>query len=154
MRRGGRGDWWKMASGLAMLIALQLECGRRDTAAVEAIEGDQPRLLALSLGSLSGRRDGDHVNATLTFKGNDPQDRLVVGLILELGPPIRLGNGTFLIREQGKMVMGKVDATSLTFQAGQSGGMNLGGRFLLLDNSGTTLYRVLLPNTVMNSSYR
>ena len=131
---------------------MNVHCARSQRGVVEAIERDQVRALPFSFDSLEARRDGARVSATLAFKDSG-SGRLMVKLELDLGPPIRLASGTFLIRQSGQTFAGKVEATALNFQAGQSGRMSLGGQFLLFDQSSTASYRVILRPTLTGSAY-
>lgn len=139
--------------GLAILITVQVHCTKPQKAAVEAIAKDQAKPLPFSFAALEGRRDGARVNATLEFEGSHKRDRLVLKLEVDLGPPIRLASGTFQIPLSDRTVTGKVEASSLDFQAGQSGGMSLGGHFVLLGDGGGTMYRVTLPPTLMGTAF-
>jgi len=143
-----------LPSVLTLLVAFHLLCSKPQEARVEAVDGDQIRTVALSLSSLGGKRDGASVNASLVFEGPEKRGRLVLELELDLGPPIRLARGGFVFRQSGKEISGAVDALSLDFQAGQSSGMSLGGRFALYSHSGTVLYRVYVPAKPFETTYR
>ncbi len=138
---------------LLLLVTVQLRCGRPQTALVEAIHGDQSQTLPLSLASLEGKRDGASVRASLVFQGSGNHERLEIELGLDLGPPIRLASGKFVFRQGGNETAGTVGASSLDFQAGQSGGMSLGGRFILYNSSSEPIYRVFVPPKLLDSSY-
>jgi hypothetical protein len=109
--------------------------------------------LPFSFSSLEGRRDGDRVSATLEFQGADSRDRLLLRLNLDLGPPITLATGTYQLQTGGTTSAGNVEAPSIEFQAGQSGGMGLGGRFFLLDDKGRRRFLVNLPHSRIEATY-
>jgi len=144
----------RIASAILLLIAWQSGCDSRGIASVESLEDGQPRTVPLTFYSLDGRRDGDRVNAALEFRDPGGRDRLSIQLVIDLGPPIHLAGGTFHMQRSDKTQTGRVDSTSLDFQAGQSGGMGLGGKFILLDHAGKVSYRVHLPRTVIGPTYR
>jgi hypothetical protein len=139
---------------LAPTIAMQIECGKPRKATVEAVEGGKDGTLPFSFAALDGRRDGARVSAAVVFAGQRNGDRLDLNLLLDLGPPIHLASGTYQMREGDRTRAGRVESLSLDFEAGQSGGMSLGGRFLLISSSGVTRYRVFLPSTPFDSAYR
>jgi hypothetical protein len=144
----------RIAAGILLLAATHSRCAPSRQAAIESLEGGQSRILPLTFASLEGRRDGDRVKATLEFQNLTNRDRLTIRMEIDLGPPIRLAGGTFRFQGASWTQAGKVDSPSLDFQAGQSGGMGLGGIFLLLDDVNKKLYRVYLPPTVMGVAYR
>ncbi len=135
-------------------MLLDVGCEKSHQPLIEAIDKDHSIPLPFSLASLEARRDGAYVRAAIEFKGSGVSDRLVITLELDLGPPIHLASGDFRISQSGRMQSGKVDADSVDFQAGQSSGMSLGGRFRLLSQSGEMLYRVSLPATAVDTPYR
>ncbi len=143
-----------LALGLALLMLFDVGCNESHKPLVEAIDKDRSSPLPFALASLEARRDGAYVRAAIEFKGSGVSDRLVLTLELDLGPPIRLASGDFRVWQSGRLQSGKVDADSVDFQAGQSSGMSLGGRFRLLSQSGETLYRVSLPTTAVETPYR
>jgi hypothetical protein len=143
-----------IAWGLVLLLALNLDCERSHGVLIEEIEGDHGKPLPFSLASLEARRDGARVRAGIEFRGSGASGRLLLTLELDLGPPIRLAGGDFRIWLDGKMQSGTIDADAVDFQAGQSSGMSLGGRFRLLSNRGEMLYRIVLPATAVQTPYR
>ena len=139
---------------LTLLAVAQVHCRKPEQAGVEAIEGTQARPLPFKFASLEGRRDGARVNATVEYEDRISGGRMVVELDVDLGPPIRLANGRFQINDGGRMMIGTVTALSLDFEAGQSGGMSIGGRFNLQDSTGKTRYRVALPPSLIGPTFR
>ena len=99
------------------------------------------------------RRDGDRVSALLEYAGPDRSSRLTIRLQIDLGPPIQLAGGKFECRQNGESLEGKVEASSIEFQAGQSGGMGLSGRFVLQSTGAAKSFRVILPPTLMGYVY-
>ncbi len=141
--------------GLILLAAVQVHCRKSEPVGVEAVDGSQARPLSFEFTSLDGRRDGARVNATVEYEDRvKGGGRLILELEVDLGPPIRLASGRFQINDGGRMMIGTATATSLDFQAGQSGGMSLGGRFNLQDSAGRTRYRVDLPPTLIGPTFR
>ena len=143
----------RLVAGLLVLVATQIGCGPSRKPTVESLETAQPRTLPFSFSSLEGRRDGDRVSAILEFQGADSRDRLILRFNLDLGPPISLANGTYQLQTKGTTSAGNIEAPSIDFQAGQSGGMGLGGRFFLLDDKGRRVFRVTLPHTLIGATY-
>ncbi len=144
----------RIIAGILLLAAAQSGCAPSRNATVESLDGAQPRILPLSFASLEGRRNGDRVNTTLEFQNPNGRDHLIIQMEIDLGPPIRFAGGTYRFQGAGHVPAGRVDSSSLDFQAGQSGGMGLGGRFFLLDDAGRKLYRVDLPPTVIGVTYQ
>ena len=138
--------------GLMLLSATQLQCGKSQAPTVEAMQGEQARALPLTFVSLEGRRDGAIVNARVVFAGPGNSDRLDIELEIDLGPPIHLAAGKFRMKQSGILLAGSVEPLALDFQGGQSGGMSLGGRFLLRRDDGAIAYRVNLPAEVIHES--
>ena len=135
-------------------VAMLSGCSSPEIARVQSIEGAQTRTLPLSFVSLDGRRDSDRVSAALEFRDPHNRDRLLIQLRIDLGPPIRLAGGNYRFQLNDRTLTGTVESSSLDFQAGQSGGMGLGGTFLLLDDTARKVYRVDLPQTVIGVTYR
>ena len=113
----------------------------------ERMNGEQAAALPLKLDGFYGMRDGERVNAEARFA--DGADLVTIKLKVFLRPPAEFSSGTYQGMIGGKMIMGRVECPSLTFQGGQEALPTVGGTFLLKDDQDRNAYRVKIPATTL-----
>ncbi len=145
--------WSLIGVACLLLMASSTSCLKSGVPTIEDVGAAAPPQ-RYSVESLTGKRDGARVRARFVLENGAAGNRLDLILALDLGPPIRLDDGKYSFRVNDKLLEGKVAALSVDFQAGQSSGMNLGGKFVLLGDNGTSLYRVTIPTTPFEAAYR
>jgi hypothetical protein len=134
-----------------MLALLMTSCARSAKPPVEDLRGRE-NLSAFALGEVRGTRDGDRLDAEAKF--TDGSSTLTVTMRVAIGSPTRLESGKWQWMRDGHLASGTVAERSVMFLGGQDGPPSLGGRFDLLDATGTAEYRITIPTTELKIKYR
>ena len=126
------------------MIVFMTACAKPPKAPVEDLTGRE-KLSSYALGQVRGTRDGDRLDAEATFA--DGSSTLRVELRFVIGSPTRLSSGRWQWTRDGSLANGVVAERSVMFLGGQDGPPSIGGRFDLLDPTGTAEYRITIPTT-------
>lgn len=141
-------------SRVAILCLLLAGCGRHDKPPLQDPSGHED-LSRFKIQSVTGVRDGDHLNARVLV--SDSSSILTLDLHFAIGSPTTLESGKWQWSRPQFYVgflSGTVSARSVTFLGGQDGPPSIGGAFDLTDTGGYGTYRVNLPLTVLPRSFR
>jgi hypothetical protein len=106
-------------------------------------------LASYTLMQVRGTRDGDRLDVEAIF--GDGSSTLAVRLHFAIGSPTKLESGRWEWARNDTLVRGSIAERSLMFLGGQDGPPSVGGRFDLLDPSGTAHYRVIIPTTELKT---
>ncbi len=94
--------------------------------------------------TLRGARDGELLDAEAMFSGRSLL--LTVKMRFAIGAPTTLMSGSWVrTLPDGKMETGSISARSVSFTGGQGNPPSIGGTFDLLNASGMSKYRVVMP---------
>src|SRR5258708_4069807 len=125
-------------------VALFTGCARPPKPPLEDLSGRE-NLSAFSLRQVRGTRDGDRLAAEAQF--GDGASTLIVRMRFAIGSPTTLQSGQWQWERGSGAAGGSVAERSVMFLGGQGGPSSIGGRFDLLDASGTAHYRINIPAT-------
>jgi hypothetical protein len=134
---------------VAILCILLAGCGRHEKPPLQDLSGHED-LSRFKIQSVTGVRDGDHLNARVLV--SDSSSILTLELHFAVGSPTTLASGNWHWSREGQLLSGQVSAPSVTFLGGQDGPPSIGGTFELAGPN--QLYRVNLPLTVLPRSFR
>jgi hypothetical protein len=141
-----------MTYGRARLcsVAILLAACAAPKPPVESLSGED--LSAYTLAQVRGTRDGDRLDAEAKFVSG--ASALTVEMRFAVGTPTRLSSGRWRWSGDGHQGSGSVAERSVTFLGGQMGPPSMGGRFDLLDPSGTPKYRITIPTTELKIKFQ
>jgi len=114
---------------------------------LEDLSGGQD-LSSFTIEQIRGTRSGDRLDAEVTL--GDGSSRLTVKMRFVIGAPTKLQSGQWQWSGQS-LQSGTVAERSVMFLGGQDGPPSIGGRFDLLDPTGTAKYRVTIPTTALKT---
>lgn len=132
---------------LSALILLA-SCARHPTPPLEDLHGRE-NLSSYALEQVRGTRDGDRLDAEAKF--GDGSSALTVHLHFAIGAPTTLESGRWEWTRHGSLATGSVAERSVMFLGGQDGPPSFGGRFDLLDATGSAEYRITVPTTELKN---
>jgi hypothetical protein len=130
------------------LIVLFAACARPPKPPVEDLSGRE-NLSAFALGQVRGTRDGDRLDAEAKF--TDGSSTFTVEMRFIVGSPTKLRSGRWQWVRDSRVTGGAVAERSVMFLGGQDGPPSIGGRFDLLDPSGSAEYRINIPTTELKT---
>lgn len=111
---------------------------------METLAGS-PEKLPYRFESLTGVRDADLLKARAVFAAG--QGPLEMEMVFRIGVPTRLESGRYRWTRENRIEEGLISEVSATFLGGQSDRPSVGGVFLLHDQSGAPVARVIIPTT-------
>ena len=129
---------------LYSLIVLIAACARPPRPPIEDLTGRE-NLSSFTLGQVRGTRNGDRLDAEAKF--GDGSSTITVEMRFAIGSPTKLHSGRWQWVRDGRLTNGAVAERSVMFLGGQDGPPSIGGRFDLLDATGTAEYRITIPTT-------
>jgi len=119
-------------------------CARPPRPPLEDLSGHE-NLSSYKLTQIRGTRNGDRLRAEAMFA--DSSSTLTVEMLFAVGSPTRLASGQWQWTRNGIPMKGLMVERSVMFLGGQDGPPSIGGRFDLIDASGTALYRITIPTS-------
>lgn len=130
------------------LLLLLASCSGPKHPALEDLSGRED-LSFFKLGSISGTRDGDRLDARAIL--TDSSSILTIELRFAIGSPATLERGAWSWSRNNAQSNGTVAARSVDFLGGQDGPPSVGGRFDLIGADGAAHYRVTIPVTELKT---
>ena len=126
------------------VIVLLSSCARTPKPPVEDLSGRE-NLSSFTLRQVRGTRDGDRLDSEAEF--TDGSSTLTVKMSFTIGAPTKMKSGRWERRLDGGLTSGTVTERSVMFLGGQDGPPSIGGRFDLLDPTGSAKYRITIPTS-------
>ena len=129
---------------VAIALLLLISCGGTQEPRIER-SSDGEILTSYQMVRLTGRRDGDILEATAVFVA--PSESLKLEMAFKIGVPTELRSGRYSWIQETSITEGAITARSITFLGGQSDPPSLGGIFELISSGGSVTHRVFIPTS-------